>query len=456
MPGPVVAVDCNGADLGPGEVAAGAALAAAAGRAGAAVRPRPRARHAAARGRDRRRAGVDRQGARPGTARCARRRRPRSCAPPGRWPPGRRRRSCAPAAPARRWPPAILNVKRAHGDLPPGARAAAAGAVAPGDPARRRRQRRRAPRAPRPVRLHGRGAGARPCSGSRGRASALLSNGDEADARQRARARDARRAGRARRRGGSFDFVGNVEGVDLVSGAADVIVTDGFTGNIALKVMEGVSQATIGGDPRPPRPRRRGPQAGGLLLRPALRGFRDEIDPERQGGAYLLGLRRLGIVAHGRFTRQGFAQAILRARLGAERGPRRAHPRGPRAGRRAAGQPGVRGERYRGRPMTREEVFSLIQSHLADELDVEPGADRRADALQGGSRGRLARPVHARPGARGLLRRAHVRRAGGIDPHRRPGGRLRPRAGGGLVRAAIPTHGVHRESRHDDVRETRR
>ncbi len=117
--------------------------------------------------------------------------------------------------------------------------------------------------------------------------------------------------------GDPFEFVGNVEGVDLVSGAADVIVTDGFTGNIALKVMEGVSQATIGAIRDAASTSRRA-QAGGLLLRPALRGFRDEIDPERQGGAYLLGLRRLGIVAHGRFTRQGFAQAILRAGQGAE------------------------------------------------------------------------------------------------------------------------------------------
>jgi len=113
-----------------------------------------------------------------------------------------------------------------------------------------------------------------------------------------------------------FEFVGNVEGVDLVSGAADVIVTDGFTGNVALKVMEGVSQATIGAI-RGAAKASPTAAAGGMLLRPALRGFRDEIDPERQGGAYLLGLRRLGIVAHGRFTRQGFAQAILRARLGA-------------------------------------------------------------------------------------------------------------------------------------------
>ena len=56
---------------------------------------------------------------------------------------------------------------------------------------------------------------------------------------------------------------------------------------------------------------------GGALLRGALRGFRDEIDPEANGGAYLLGLRRLGVVPHGRFTRAGFAQAIMRAQQGA-------------------------------------------------------------------------------------------------------------------------------------------
>jgi phosphate acyltransferase len=115
---------------------------------------------------------------------------------------------------------------------------------------------------------------------------------------------------------GPFDFVGNVEGGDVTSGAADVIVTDGLTGNIALKLIEGVSQtmlesirAAAHASPRA--------QLGGLLLRPALRSFRDEIDPEGQGGAYLLGLRRLGVVPHGRFTRHGFAQAILRAARGA-------------------------------------------------------------------------------------------------------------------------------------------
>jgi glycerol-3-phosphate acyltransferase PlsX len=115
---------------------------------------------------------------------------------------------------------------------------------------------------------------------------------------------------------GAFQFVGNVEGGDVVSGVADVIVTDGFTGNVALKLMEGVSQTMLrairGAALSSPRAK-----LGGLMLRPALRGFREEIDPEAHGGAYLLGLRSLGVVPHGRFTRRGFAQAILRAQTGA-------------------------------------------------------------------------------------------------------------------------------------------
>jgi glycerol-3-phosphate acyltransferase PlsX len=113
-----------------------------------------------------------------------------------------------------------------------------------------------------------------------------------------------------------FDFIGNVEGGDVTGGAADVIVTDGFTGNIALKLIEGVSQTMLGAIRAAAETSPRA-QLGGLLLRPALRAFRDEIDPEAQGGAYLLGLRGLGVVPHGRFTRRGFAQAILRAAQGA-------------------------------------------------------------------------------------------------------------------------------------------
>ena len=112
-------------------------------------------------------------------------------------------------------------------------------------------------------------------------------------------------------------FVGNVEGGGLTEGVADVVVTDGFTGNVALKLIEGVSQATLRAIRDVATSSLRG-RAGGALLLPGLRGFREEIDPERQGGAYLLGLRRLGVLAHGSFTRHGIARAIVRARRGVE------------------------------------------------------------------------------------------------------------------------------------------
>jgi glycerol-3-phosphate acyltransferase PlsX len=147
----------------------------------------------------------------------------------------------------------------------------------------------------------------------------LLSNGEEAErgsplvveANTELAARVATRGGKE-----AFELVGNVEGGDVVTGVADVIVTDGLTGNIALKLMEGVSQTMLGAvrEAAMASPKAK---LGGLLLKPALRGFREQIDPEGQGGAYLLGLRRLGVVPHGSFTRAGFEQAILRAQRGA-------------------------------------------------------------------------------------------------------------------------------------------
>jgi glycerol-3-phosphate acyltransferase PlsX len=145
----------------------------------------------------------------------------------------------------------------------------------------------------------------------------LLSNGEEAGRGSPLVVEvHAELSERARAGIGAFEFVGNVEGDDVVGGVADVIVTDGFTGNIALKLMEGVSQTILHAvrDAAMSSPRAK---LGGALLRRALSGFREEIDPELHGGAYLLGLRRLGIVPHGRFTRTGFAQAILRAERGA-------------------------------------------------------------------------------------------------------------------------------------------
>ena len=104
-------------------------------------------------------------------------------------------------------------------------------------------------------------------------------------------------------------FVGNVEGFAIGSGVADVIVADGFAGNVALKVMEGTSSVLLGAVRDAATSSLRG-RLGGLLLRPALRGLRDELDPELAGGAVLLGLRRLGVVPHGSFGERGFARAI--------------------------------------------------------------------------------------------------------------------------------------------------
>jgi glycerol-3-phosphate acyltransferase PlsX len=111
------------------------------------------------------------------------------------------------------------------------------------------------------------------------------------------------------------DFIGNTEGTTVLDGEADVVVADGFTGNVALKLIEGVSRATLDQIRRAALSTTRA-KAGGLLLRPALAGLRAELDPESAGGAYLLGLRKLGVVPHGRFTRVGFSQAILLAARG--------------------------------------------------------------------------------------------------------------------------------------------
>jgi glycerol-3-phosphate acyltransferase PlsX len=145
----------------------------------------------------------------------------------------------------------------------------------------------------------------------------LLSNGEEAG-RGSTLVLEAHDELRERAGAGleAFEFVGNVEGGDVVAGRADVIVTDGFTGNVALKLMEGVSQTILGAIREAAMSSTRA-KIGGLLLRGALGGMRAEIDPEASGGAYLLGLRRLGVVPHGRFTRAGFAEAILRADRGA-------------------------------------------------------------------------------------------------------------------------------------------
>ena len=117
--------------------------------------------------------------------------------------------------------------------------------------------------------------------------------------------------------GKGLNFIGNIEGTQVTESVADVVVMDGFTGNITLKLIEGVSGRTLRAirDAAMSSPRAK---LGGLLLAPAVRRLREEIDPERPGGAYMLGLRQLGVVAHGRFTRRGFARAIEVAARGVQ------------------------------------------------------------------------------------------------------------------------------------------
>jgi glycerol-3-phosphate acyltransferase PlsX len=104
-------------------------------------------------------------------------------------------------------------------------------------------------------------------------------------------------------------FIGNVEGRDLLNGTADVVVTDGFTGNVALKTVEGTAKAVADAVRGAARS---GPMAaaGGLLLRPALGGLRRQMDPNAVGGAVLLGLRGVAVVAHGSSTPEGIANAV--------------------------------------------------------------------------------------------------------------------------------------------------
>ena len=114
-----------------------------------------------------------------------------------------------------------------------------------------------------------------------------------------------------------LNFVGNIEGHALTEGRADVVVTDGFTGNVALKIMEGVSNKMIELLRATANSTKRA-QVGGVLMKPALLAVRDEISPEVAGGAYLLGLRKIGVVGHGRFRARGFEHAILMAARGVD------------------------------------------------------------------------------------------------------------------------------------------
>jgi glycerol-3-phosphate acyltransferase PlsX len=115
----------------------------------------------------------------------------------------------------------------------------------------------------------------------------------------------------------ALNFTGNAEGRDLLIGAADVVVTDGFTGNVALKVTEGTIQGLLAGLREEITATAVG-KLGGLLIRPAARRLRERLDPDTYGGAYLLGLRGLAVIAHGNSSRRAITNAIRLAARGVE------------------------------------------------------------------------------------------------------------------------------------------
>jgi glycerol-3-phosphate acyltransferase PlsX len=114
-----------------------------------------------------------------------------------------------------------------------------------------------------------------------------------------------------------LNFCGNTEARDLLRGAADVVVTDGFTGNVALKLLEGTIRELLDELRQEISATPRG-KLGGLLIRPAARRLRERLDPDTYGGAYLLGLRGLSVIAHGNSSSRAIANAIRLAARGVE------------------------------------------------------------------------------------------------------------------------------------------
>jgi phosphate acyltransferase len=118
-------------------------------------------------------------------------------------------------------------------------------------------------------------------------------------------------------RASGLPFAGNTESRRLLEGDTDVVVTDGFTGNVALKALEGTILSILQSLRAEIESSWRA-RLGGLLIRPAARRVRERLDPETYGGAYLLGLRGLVVIAHGSSSRVAIANAIRLAARGVE------------------------------------------------------------------------------------------------------------------------------------------
>jgi glycerol-3-phosphate acyltransferase PlsX len=118
---------------------------------------------------------------------------------------------------------------------------------------------------------------------------------------------------------GTLDFAGNVEGNDVTAGVVDVVVTDGFTGNVTLKAIEGTAKTVMGAVRDAVRS---GPVStvGGLLIRGKARALRAQFDQDSVGAGILLGLRGVAMVTHGNATSAGVATAVRAAHRAVEEG----------------------------------------------------------------------------------------------------------------------------------------
>ncbi len=106
------------------------------------------------------------------------------------------------------------------------------------------------------------------------------------------------------------NFRGNAEGRALALGGFDVIVTDGFTGNVALKVYEGVGMALLAGLKETIYSTTKS-KIGGLLIKDALSKFKDELSADKYGGAQLLGCKGVCLIGHGSSNAQAICSGVL-------------------------------------------------------------------------------------------------------------------------------------------------
>jgi phosphate acyltransferase len=107
----------------------------------------------------------------------------------------------------------------------------------------------------------------------------------------------------------NINFVGNVEGRDVFSGMVDVIVTDGFTGNVMLKLSEGLTEAMLSMIKRELSISAM-TKAGAVLVKPAFRNIKKRLDYSEYGGAPLLGISRIVVIGHGRSNARAIRNAI--------------------------------------------------------------------------------------------------------------------------------------------------